>query len=65
MFRQLIDDFWKQAAQQDADAEELESDAWRLWDRDGDQSASTAAGKRGLATRLRGLARAYQRSDRE
>jgi len=60
MFQELIDDYRRQAAQYIADALELESGCWRV----GDQSAATAASKRGLAAMLLGLADAYEEQDR-
>ena len=63
MFRRLIDDYRKQAAQQMSDAEELESGRWRIGNQDGDQSISTASSKRSLAARLSGLSKAYEDLD--
>lgn len=64
MFRSLIDDYRKQAAQQISDALELESGRWRLFNQYGDQSSNIASGKRSLAARLLGLSRAYEDLDR-
>jgi hypothetical protein len=63
MFRKLIDDYRKQAAEQISDAEELESGRWRIWNQDGDQSGSTASSKRSLAARLLGFSKAYEDLD--
>jgi hypothetical protein len=63
MFRRLIDDYRKQAAQQISDAEELESGRWRIGNQDGDQSTSLASSKRNLAGRLLGLSNAYEEFD--
>jgi hypothetical protein len=63
MFRKLIDDYRSKAAQQLADADELESGRWRIGNQDGDQSSSTASSKRGLAARLLGLSKAYEDLD--
>ena len=64
MFRSLIDDYRRQAAEQISDAEELESGRWRLFNQHGDQSSNTAANKRSLAARLLGLSNAYEDLDR-
>jgi hypothetical protein len=63
MFRKLIEDYRRQAAQQLSDAEELESGRWRIGNRDGEQSSSIASGKRSLAARLLGLGKAYEDLD--
>jgi hypothetical protein len=63
MFRKLIDNYRNQAAQQLSDAEELESGRWRIGNQYGDQSSSTASGKRSLAARLLGLSKAYEDLD--
>jgi len=57
MFQELIDDYRRQAEQYIADAIKLESG-------DADQSSTAAAGKRGLAAMLFGLADAYEEQDR-
>ena len=62
MFQELIDDYRRQAAQYIADALELESGGWR--DQDGDESAASAARKRGLAAMLFEFADAYEEQDR-
>ena len=64
MFRQLIDDCRRQAAQQISDALELESGRWRIGNQYGDQSSDIASSKRSLAARLLGLSRAYEKLDR-
>ncbi|MEH2569414.1 hypothetical protein V1289_009041 [Bradyrhizobium sp. AZCC 2289] len=63
MFSKLIDDYRKQAAQQISDALDLASGRWRIGNREGDQSSSTASSKRGLAARLLALGRAYEKLD--
>jgi hypothetical protein len=63
MFRDLIDSYRRQAAQHEADADELESGRWRIGHQDGDQSGLIAAFKRSLAGRLLGFANAYERLD--
>ncbi len=60
MFREIIDSYRNKAAQQLADAAELASGAWRIGNRDGDQSDAIAESKRRLASRLFGLAKAYE-----
>ena len=64
MFQELIDDYRRQAAQYIADAIEIEAGRSHLGNQDGDQSATTAASKRGLAAMLFGLADAYEEQDR-
>jgi hypothetical protein len=63
VFRNLIDDYRRQAKQQLSDAEELESGRWRIGNQDGDQSSSAATNKRGLAERLLGISKAYEDLD--
>jgi hypothetical protein len=63
MFRELIDDYRNQAAQQLSDAAELVSGRWRIANQDGDQSISIASSKRNLAARLLGLSKAYEDLD--
>jgi len=58
------DDYRRQAEQQSADADELESGRWRWGNVGGqDESASLAKRKRGLAAKLFGLAAAYDDDD--
>ena len=63
VFRDLIDSYRRQAAQQLVDAAELASGSWRIGNQDGDQSDAIASSKRGLAARLFGLAKAYEDLD--
>jgi hypothetical protein len=65
MFRDVIDGYRRQAAQQLADAAELASGAWRIRNQDGDQSDAIASSKRSLAARLFGLAKAYEDLDHD
>jgi hypothetical protein len=65
MFRRLIDDYRRQAAQQSSDADEMESGRWRVGNLlGGDETDDVARQKRSLAARLLGLAAAYEKHDR-
>jgi hypothetical protein len=64
MFRWLIDDYRRQAKEQSADADEMESGRWRIVDMlRGDETQHVAKQKRSLAARLRALADAYERHE--